>query len=635
MSYGNIRRAQLVAPFGVGAMTVLSDGTGVVSAGLDHWFERADGNAEGIDEEEFRVDEWRLQAALGVEGFRTPPDWRWNKFGSSEEIDNLRLAVPFLRFPTWHFCRYCKRLIQLTLDYREYPRCKSCGKDGKKGPGLAQVPFVAVCDYGHLQDFPFVEWVHRTAKPSCKGPLTLTGTGAASLAAQVVECMSCKKSRNMSRITEGRPESEARRASSYLTENLADDDFPCVGISAWHGTLTSSACGQPLRGSLRAAANVYYALVRSAIFLPREQDVDPQLVEILTKAPLGPTMKLLADLDLEGEALVDGLLRHQAGKTLLAPFGREQVRQAVAMLRNEDGSEIPTTFSEEWDEAAFRAPEYRALAKVQDTPELKVRESAEAYAGVTGSHLDGLRLIERLRETRALYGFNRINADGKYGLTDRKQLLRAKASSKDWLPAYVVHGEGLLIGFNQDRLTAWESLPSVIGRVDRLANLYETARRQRSLRERTVTARFVLVHTFAHLLMNRLTFDCGYSSASLRERLFVADDMAAVLIYTAAGDSEGTMGGLVRMGRPGILEPVIDQALRESAWCSSDPICMECGDQGGQGPDSCNLAACHSCALVPETACEEFNRFLDRGLLAGTLLDPGVGFFRIGQAILP
>ena len=32
--------------------------------------------------------------------------------------------------------------------------------------------------------------------------------------------------------------------------------------------------------------------------------------------------------------------------------------------------------------------------------------------------------------------------------------------------------------------------------------------------------------------------------------------------------------------------------------------------ESGQGPDSCNLAACHSCALLPETSCEEFNRFL-------------------------
>ena len=104
--------------------------------------------------------------------------------------------------------------------------------------------------------------------------------------------------------------------------------------------------------------------------------------------------------------------------------------------------------------------------------------------------------------------------------------------------------------------------------------------------------------------------------------------MAALLIYTAAGDAEGTMGGLVRMAKPGYLEPVVRRAIESARWCSADPVCMEMGDSGGQGPDSCNLAACHNCALVPETACEEFNRFLDRGLAVGTLSDPGIGFFR-------
>ena len=103
--------------------------------------------------------------------------------------------------------------------------------------------------------------------------------------------------------------------------------------------------------------------------------------------------------------------------------------------------------------------------------------------------------------------------------------------------------------------------------------------------------------------------------------------MAGLLIYTAAGDVEGTLGGLVRMGKPGVLELVIRRAVRKAHWCSSDPVCMEIGASGGQGPDSCNLAACHNCGLIPETSCEEFNRFLDRGLIVGTVESPSLGFF--------
>ena len=86
------------------------------------------------------------------------------------------------------------------------------------------------------------------------------------------------------------------------------------------------------------------------------------------------------------------------------------------------------------------------------------------------------------------------------------------------------------------------------------------------------------------------------------------------------------MGGLVRMGKPGYFESALLGALDAARWCSADPVCMEIGELG-QGPDSCNMAACHSCGLVPETACEEFNRFLDRGLIIGTHGNPGLGFF--------
>src|SRR5688500_18902025 len=113
MTNGRIRRAQLVAPFGAGAMTGLAHGTGVLAPGLDNWFRRPGGDEEDIDEEEFRVEEWRLQQALGVDSLRLPPDWRWNQFGSAQGLQNLRLPVPFLRFPCWNFCRICRKLTWL------------------------------------------------------------------------------------------------------------------------------------------------------------------------------------------------------------------------------------------------------------------------------------------------------------------------------------------------------------------------------------------------------------------------------------------------------------------------------------------------------------------------------------------
>ena len=77
------------------------------------------------------------------------------------------------------------------------------------------------------------------------------------------------------------------------------------------------------------------------------------------------------------------------------------------------------------------------------------------------------------------------------------------------------------------------------------------------------------------------------------------------------------MGGLVRWGGQVSSKGILRAAIDGAGWCSADPVCMEVGRKWGQGPDGCNLAACHNCALVPETACEEFNRFLDRSAVVG------------------
>jgi hypothetical protein len=247
------------------------------------------------------------------------------------------------------------------------------------------------------------------------------------------------------------------------------------------------------------------------------------------------------------------------------------------------------------------------------------------------AYLERVRSIDVLRETRALRGFTRVN-DDVLRLSVGKALLRRRPlrPEQDWLPAYVVKGEGIYFELDHGRLAAWDARTEVQGRANKIADKYGVAAHQRGLQDRPLTPRFILLHTLGHLLINRLIFTCGYSSASLRERLYVSTtqgrQMAGLLIYTAAGDSEGTMGGLVRMVRPDNLRSVFAAAISDAQWCSTDPVCMDAGERG-QGPDSCNLAACHGCALLPETSCEEFNRFLDRGLVIGTFDDPTLGYF--------
>jgi hypothetical protein len=604
MLNGPVRRAQLIAPFGVGALIVVRDGLSLIAAGLDHWYKREDGTPADITE--FRVEEWRLSRQLGVDHFRQPPDFRLPGSGFGQYVPNSNLTIPFLRFPQWHSCSACGRLTKLPLTARGKQVCAACQAE-KRYAILTQVPIIAMCEGGHLQDFPWREWVHRQINPTCQQPMRLIATGSATLAGQKVKC-ACGQERSLSGVT----------FENVLSKALVSEANPylCQGQKPWLGTEEKEPCSQLLRATLRSASNVYYAQTASAIFIPRGgSEVPSELLAALES----PVLSLL--ISQVGSLLTPQMLRTGTPEIaeMVAPFSDEQIRKGIEQVISQG-----STKAEPKKEEDFRREEFKVLQSERNEGELKIRRlNLTEYADDIAQFFSRITLIDKLRETRALYGFTRVNPETNRSLGELKSFLRRKASNASWLPAYVVYGEGIFLEFDEARVQAWckanktalqDRLGPIIKRITR-------EREQRELKAKPFGERFFLIHTFAHLLIRRLTFECGYSAASLRERLYVSDDpdapMAAVLIYTASGDAEGTMGGLVRMGKPGLLEPVIRKAIEAAQWCSSDPVCMELGDKTQHKGN--NLAACHSCTLLPETSCELFNQFLDRALIIGNL----------------
>jgi hypothetical protein len=281
-------------------------------------------------------------------------------------------------------------------------------------------------------------------------------------------------------------------------------------------------------------------------------------------------------------------------------------------------------------EEEYRQAEYHVLSQGGGNDKVDLfavpRELTD-YAAIVQHFFQSIVLVHKLRETRTMVGFSRILPEDGRDFDARKRDL-ARDSRINWLPAIVVRGEGIFLELRSDLLDQWSSDKDLQRRVGLLAGPYNQRRAERLQKKRTILPRFVLLHTLAHLLINQLSYDCGYGSSSLRERLYCQQEyglgMNGLLIYTASGDSEGTCGGLVRQGHPGRLEATLIRALRKALWCSTDPICME---SRGQGPDSCNLAACHCCTLLPETSCEEQNRLLDRAIVVGTPHQASLGFF--------
>ncbi|WP_082518937.1 DUF1998 domain-containing protein [Leifsonia sp. Leaf336] len=642
MSTGAMRRAQLVTPFGVGAMSVLVNGTSVITAGLDHWYEVVDRSSLAM--EEYQEHDWRLQSRLKVSEFRLPPDYRYS--GQGVDQRNLRLTIPVLRFPRWSFCMYCKRLELSKLTMKAPVECPDPRHADKKFKfRMSQVPFVAICSRGHLEDFPFDKWVHRSVDPACQGPLRLKSRGGGGLEGQVVTCDRCGNERSLRGITEAHFDKATGDEHTNLSDQLVSPQAPylCSGARPWLAQL-EGVCDQPIRGALRAAGNVYFPKVESSIYLPRREGAVSEEVHQLLRHPAVSatfaTVFELSDADVSG-AQLRRLLDRNVPPELFAPISDEELVAAyqdqfgIGAGPIEEPAEIPADAESLTSNDIWRHPEY---AKIRETPKDDYLAASDPGTHVDlHAHLSRVRSVDVLRETRALRGFTRVR-DGELKLSEGKALLRRASltPAQDWLPAYVVKGEGIYFELDNERLAAWEARAEVQLRADLITDHFGSVSSQRGLQGRTISPRFVLLHTLSHILINELIFTCGYSSASLRERLYVSSsedrNMAAALIYTAAGDSEGTMGGLVRMARPENLRQVFASALADARWCSTDPVCMDAGENG-QGPDSCNLAACHACALLPETSCEEFNRFLDRGLVVGTLADPSLGYF--SDAFLP
>lgn len=284
--------------------------------------------------------------------------------------------------------------------------------------------------------------------------------------------------------------------------------------------------------------------------------------------------------------------------------------------------------TEEISEDEYRLAEYKVLIKSSgsDAQDFHSRNyPITHYNPVISKYFKSISLVPKLRETRAFVGFSRLEPN-EMSITERKKSLRT--GSDNWLPAIEVYGEGIFFEFNQKAITSWAHNSKVIERISKLNCSYKSSKFGQRV-EGNLRPEFVLLHTFAHLLINQLSFDCGYGSSSIRERIYCEKTsnefgMYGILLYTASGDSEGSLGGLVRQGEPGRIEDTIVSVVKNALWCTSDPICIQ---SAGQGPESCNLAACHNCALLPETCCECGNRLLDRGMVVGTLTENDIGFF--------
>lgn len=637
MTKRDVRIGHLISPFGPGSIYTDRDGIPYVIAGLDHWFPSGRGGpGQGWNVEAFEFFEPRLSTLLGVKSFRRPPDFRAVRRGTTR-ADNSAMKVPVLRFPCWYSNSKSGVLRRFKLHTTRLPTAEGGGK-------WRPVRFVAVCERGHLCEFPWKAWVGCECSASDR--LRLDDRGGADLSSVVVRCGGCGRYRTLAGAM-SRP--GAGEVGAFQRFGIS-----CSGARPWLGEVAGEICPAPLVGALINQTNIHFADVMSSIRLPEGQGA-PDPVRDLCNKILDPTIgcgqaNMAWSIGLRDIAVGD-VLKKLVERGLNA--SEEEVRRALEICWDAGGGvpEAGRPSEPESREAESRREEFSVLREPFNDPKVDfLRSVAATVPDALTPWISRVVLVEKLRETRAFFGFTRLVAK-----SDRlahmpgaalEQLFKDPPTNPahQWLPAVAVHGEGIYLEFQERAITDWQERcrEQLEARLDEgfVSRLYDAPQILWPLtpHHRTWASRYLLVHTLSHILINQLVFECGYSTASLRERLYISADptapMAGVLIYTAAGDSDGTLGGLVRQGLPELLEPMVRRALNKAWWCGADPICSEA--HGSGGARRVNLAGCHGCVLLPETSCETINNGLDRAMVVGTPMQRDFGFMnRLVQDIGP
>jgi hypothetical protein len=356
----------------------------------------------------------------------------------------------------------------------------------------------------------------------------------------------------------------------------------------------------------RGAANLYFPVIESSLDVPPWSDSLQQ--------QLGRYWEDLRAVSGSQRSQLIGLLQLDKRLGISIENICRTVEQRVTAVSAKPAADL------RWEEYQQII---RPKERLRDGQDFEVQP--ESVPDELAPWLSRVVLVTRLREVRVLRGFTRV-----YPPVDATDPRIAPLATKrlDWLPGVETRGEGIFFELNAVSLAAWEARDSVSRRIADLSDRYSSDWRSRHGHSgdppRQITPRLVLLHTLSHALIRQLSLECGYTSASLRERLYAGENMAGLLVYTASPDADGTLGGLVRQGRASRLLRLWRRTIHTSRWCSSDPLCIT----GVSAlSESLNLAACHSCMLVSETSCEEFNRLLDRALLVGTHESTDIGFF--------
>jgi len=610
---GQIRRGQIINVFGPGALMDLPHHAAIVG-GLDTW-------QWGGDDRKRKIIEPRLLHKIEV-ALERPGLTMYEPPADSQDPDAPPSGVDVYRFPEWFTAQYQmkgpqgQRTRPLVHRRNLIAQTKWQGPD-RKNYDIVPIRFVQACPNGHISDvdwYLFVHGLHAEGAEPCRRDLFLDEWGTSGDLSEVEIRCDCGKSKKL----------------IYALEDKTALSW-CRGRRPWlGGSNFEPNCrdpkGQPTFNRLlnRSASNAWFPQVLSVISIP---DGDEKL--------RGAVEKIWED-HLQYVLLIDDLpseRRRAKVAAALEGYSDDAVWSEIARRRGGSSAGPAKTIKHAEIETLLASPDSIGQDKIEGDFYAR-RWRPELPLAAIWNKIDRVVLIHRLREVVSLIGFTRFepatnDIDGELAIGVNRAAL---ADEIRWVPAIENRGEGVFISFKPEAIRAWRQRAS--NREIELAEGFKMWKKQYpNSNAEFVGAAYIMLHSLAHLLITQVSLECGYSSSAIRERVYAGEAGYGILLYTGSPDSEGTLGGLVEIGRK--IDLHLRNAIELGRLCSNDPVCAQHSAKQPLEERFLIGAACHGCLLISETSCERFNQYLDRSLVVATVGASGTEFFTDEDLALP
>lgn len=639
---GSARPSTLLYTYGPGAIVDLPN-FNVLTAGYDAWDRIWDRlpSVPTIDAPRLLETVRHLLGPQVQELRPFPYQERINQFDKNK----INVGVPTILFPQWlrcsaPKCQFLGRPTQFTYvntvpyrpDLAHFEHGSCAQKSGKNKPHALPTRYVLACVNGHMDDFPYSEWVHAGGKCPSGAPnpvIAMRDMIGAQGASATILCKSCGGERPINAA-------QGDRGAEVLPR--------CRGRMPQNGTFAAKGCGEQMRLMLIGASNLWFPMVQSIIVLPRtEQDSQADQAAKLRSAYERHDVlekRFAKGLDSFRDSLEDkGLDLYKLDDERLTELV-EMVLAGVEISDAELKKQIET-----FDPLSLLEPEYTFLRAIT----LDSEPNPSDQSGLRISHVNveaaanygvaQILALKKLRKVNAVTGFTRI--DEMERASDLPARIAPLSKQRPtWVVATEDRGEGIFISFDEQEIAKWEEETEDTDTWKAYEDAHErnffnrySKTSKADPKSRMKPARYWLLHSLSHQLIRRMAEKSGYGSASISERVYAWNAegerpaAASILLTTTASDSDGTLGGLVQLAQDVSISETISQSLLRASRCSSDPIC---GRRVPRDPeDFLHGASCHVCSMVSETSCENGNRFLDRKMLVQLPGSEIKGFFTL------